>query len=344
MRGLDIHGALSSNEQESDHNQTRLIYITSLGHSGSTLVDMSLGTIPSVFSTGELRYLPWQLYREKYAEELSEQAQNICTCGKRFSTCAIWRPVVDSLSHEYGYDIMEEPFRFRIDFLGSQRYAGNVSLAKSILRKCVNHGMSSPFSKIVGVIAKAVSDKIVLRNWELISKVSQVTGSDWVVDSTKDPLRLFHLACHFPRRVRVLVLFRSLRGYIASAMKRGSEPDKEICEWFRFYSRINKLIGRMQSWTWAFLNYEDFCRQPSVELARISRTFGITMTNHNGNKRYIDTSQYHMVAGNKMRYGGKIEIRVDDSWRNILTRNELDKIEDVLATQGHPLKEYICAR
>ena len=40
-----------------------LIYIVSPGHSGSTLLDMLLGSLPGVFSLGECTYLPWQLYR-----------------------------------------------------------------------------------------------------------------------------------------------------------------------------------------------------------------------------------------------------------------------------------------
>ena len=41
----------------------KLIYIVAAGHSGSTLLDMLIGSIPGVFSTGELNHLPWQLSR-----------------------------------------------------------------------------------------------------------------------------------------------------------------------------------------------------------------------------------------------------------------------------------------
>ncbi|MFW5804266.1 MAG: hypothetical protein ACOCWG_03435 [bacterium] len=38
----------------------KLIYIISTGHSGSTLLDILLGTFNNVFSTGEFRYFTWQ--------------------------------------------------------------------------------------------------------------------------------------------------------------------------------------------------------------------------------------------------------------------------------------------
>jgi len=42
----------------------KIVYILSVGHSGSTLLDMLLGQFPNIFSTGELKHLTWQLYRE----------------------------------------------------------------------------------------------------------------------------------------------------------------------------------------------------------------------------------------------------------------------------------------
>lgn len=43
----------------------KLIYIIAQGHSGSTLTDCILGTHPDVVSSGELRYINWQLERTK---------------------------------------------------------------------------------------------------------------------------------------------------------------------------------------------------------------------------------------------------------------------------------------
>ena len=42
-----------------DYNKTKLLYIVSLGHSGSTLLDLLSGTIKGVFSMGEAHFLSW---------------------------------------------------------------------------------------------------------------------------------------------------------------------------------------------------------------------------------------------------------------------------------------------
>jgi hypothetical protein len=41
--------------------KSKIIFIISAGHSGSTLLDLLIGTLPSVVSTGELIWLPWQI-------------------------------------------------------------------------------------------------------------------------------------------------------------------------------------------------------------------------------------------------------------------------------------------
>ncbi len=33
----------------------------------------------------------------------------------------------------------------------------------------------------------------------------------------------------------------------------------------------------------------------------------------------INTKEHHLVAGNSMRYKGKIDIQYDDSWKKVLT-------------------------
>ena len=61
------------------------VFIASLGHSGSTLLDLMLGSHPRLVSLGEVHATI-----TRFAEP-----QNVCTCGKGAAECAIWGPIHD---------------------------------------------------------------------------------------------------------------------------------------------------------------------------------------------------------------------------------------------------------
>ncbi len=65
---------------------SKIIYIAGLGHSGSTILDMSLGTLPGVIGLGELKTLMDDHTREKHYT-------SICSCGKKATECMIWKEV-----------------------------------------------------------------------------------------------------------------------------------------------------------------------------------------------------------------------------------------------------------
>jgi hypothetical protein len=65
---------------------SKIIYIAGLGHSGTTLLDMSLGTLPGVVGLGELKTILDNRTREKHYT-------SVCSCGKKASDCEIWGQV-----------------------------------------------------------------------------------------------------------------------------------------------------------------------------------------------------------------------------------------------------------
>ncbi len=110
---------------------TKIISILSAGHSGSTLADILIGTIPGVFSTGECVYFPWQLYRNG---GMCQLGQDVCSCGKQFSECKAWAKVVANLSKQVGFDIYKEPFRFPMAMYKNQRYDRPICLIDRVMR------------------------------------------------------------------------------------------------------------------------------------------------------------------------------------------------------------------
>ena len=75
---------LLNRDRETDHVATipnvKVVVIVSAGRSGSTLLDMLLGSVDGFFSGGELRYL-W---------ERGLIAERRCGCGRRVAECEVW--------------------------------------------------------------------------------------------------------------------------------------------------------------------------------------------------------------------------------------------------------------
>lgn len=65
---------------------SKIIYIAGLGHSGSTLLDMSLGTLPGVVGLGELKTILDDRTRDNHYT-------SFCSCGKKATDCEIWSRV-----------------------------------------------------------------------------------------------------------------------------------------------------------------------------------------------------------------------------------------------------------
>jgi hypothetical protein len=64
-------------------NHLTHVYIASLGHSGSTILTIALGSAPGGISLGEVESTIRQIDRE----------QHTCTCGADAETCPVWGPV-----------------------------------------------------------------------------------------------------------------------------------------------------------------------------------------------------------------------------------------------------------
>ena len=65
-----------------------MIYISSLSHSGSTLLDMTLGGHPRFIGLGEIA----EAVREDRDEEFYSEER--CSCGERMTECDFWQDVI----------------------------------------------------------------------------------------------------------------------------------------------------------------------------------------------------------------------------------------------------------
>ena len=60
-----------------------VLYIAGNGHSGSTLLDIIIGSSPDIFSAGELTFITRDSIFEEY-----------CSCGCLIKECPVWSKIV----------------------------------------------------------------------------------------------------------------------------------------------------------------------------------------------------------------------------------------------------------
>ncbi len=196
---------------------TKVVSILSAGHSGSTLCDILTGTIPGVFSTGECIYFPWQLYRNGNVCELG---QDICSCGERFSDCKTWQRVIGEISEKSGYDLFDDPLRFKMAMYKKQTYGQEISTFTRIIRALFVRTLKIwPYNRLSGIFAFPVRKRL-NNNWLFFDAICRTTGASHVVDSSKDIVRMALLQQDRLANVFVVLLIRDIEGVAASAAKR----------------------------------------------------------------------------------------------------------------------------
>ncbi len=114
-----------------------LLYILSAGHSGSTLLDLLAGTIPGVFSTGEVVHLPWQTHRDG---RMCELHQDVCTCGAPFRQCPVWGEVIDRVGERLNLEVRADPMRLKTHVLTTQEYRKAILLPYRLARRFISTG------------------------------------------------------------------------------------------------------------------------------------------------------------------------------------------------------------
>ena len=309
----------------------KLAYVVSSGHSGSTLLDLIIGSIPGGFSTGEFNYFPWQISRQ---EELGGKStpQMLCSCGEPFRTCEVWSSVIEEISELKKLDIYEKPYNFRLNILQNKKFHGKTFSYDRLARAIYMLGLRYRALGLASAVINKGYVEAAKNNWLIWDAVLKQLNRKFIVDSSKSELRLKLLFEARPENVRAIILLRDIRGVAYSAQKRGYDPLQAAEGWVKQYNRIWQVIKSIPGLQFMCVRYEDIVGDPVAARSSIAKFLGHKCEESAFN---IDTNLCHMVAGNKMRYKGAISIRADDSWHTGMPEN-LQNIIKIIESQLEP--------
>ena len=323
----------------------RLIYILAASHSGSTLLSMLLGSHPEICTVGELK-----------ANSLGDIECYRCSCGRMIRECPFWMNI--------SRDMARRGFTFDITNAGTDIRAGASRYVRRLLR---------PLHR--GTVLEAIRDtalnfsstwrgrlpRIQAVNEALLHCISERTGKEIIVDSSKTGIRLKYLLRNPGLKIQVIRLIRDGRGvaltYIdpvrfadaqdpeyrggGAGKSRESERlsiEEAAREWRRSNEEAETIIGKLDRSQWTEVHYEKLCSHPDETLRKLFTFIGVVPVKVTSNFRSVE----HHIVGNGMRFDSSNEIKLDDRWKYVLKDSDLKVFESVAGKMNRQLG-YQCA-
>lgn len=338
-------GSSRVNSKPSDNTsdmsvRKRIVYILAASHSGSTLLAMMLGSHPEICTVGELKLTSLENV-ERYR----------CSCLEFIRNCPFWEGIrMDMEKMGYPFDITNPGTNFRE---GATPYVRTLldPLHRGPVLELVRNAtlkLSPSWRKRLPMIQS--------RNAALVSCICKQAGKNVVVDSSKVGIRLKFLLRNKSFDVKVIRLIRDGRGVsltytdpaqfadaIDPALRGGGTGggrDSErldlaqaATEWLRSNEEAEAILRGLERSRWTEVRYESLCDGTEETLRNLFAFIGVDPVQFAGGVRSADQH----VVGNGMRLDADVDIRLDDRWRNILTRRDLETFDSIAGKMNRRL-------
>ncbi len=290
----------------------RYISICGSGRSGSTLVNLLLGSHPGVISLGETTNL---------LRSVTENRQ--CTCRQHVKTCVFWNDIRREILSNRGIDIFERPEDFPVSLQPDrQAVVGHFVHYQRLALAWLGR---EPLTRVELVPPGGIPTRKIVDNiFHLYDTVRAITGCQAVVDSSKLPLRMKWLWMNRPSQVKALYVVRDGRAVLSSNIRRGWSTKSAVFSWIKAQTSVRLMLQRMQEDSWLLVRYEDLCNNPQGELRRICQFLSLEFSEEMLDFR---KSGHHDIDGNRMRFDTSKEIVNRETWRQELECTDLQIFE-----------------
>jgi len=290
------------------------------------LLAMLLNAHPDVCSVGELK-----------ATNLGDVERYRCSCGQLIRQCPFWGRVHDTMARRgISFDITNAGTDFRLTGQGFTRRLAGALHRGAVLERCRD------FALRLSPTWRAQLPQVQHRNAALVGAIRELTGAKIVVDSSKIALRLKHLLRNPELDVKVIRLVRDGRAVALTYMDPASFADASdpsrrgggmggdrngdrLCmadaalEWHRSNEEAEHVLAGLDRSRWIEVRYEEVCADPKGTLRRIFDFLGLDPSRWVQGFRSVE----HHVVGNGMRLDSTSEIRPDERWKSVLTKDDL---------------------
>jgi hypothetical protein len=287
--------------------QVDTLYILSAGHSGSTLLNLILGSHPRAIAVSELTRLPANIAHDER-----------CTCGVGMRECAHWREVCARLKAKVGVDILADPGRLNLGYIGAPNGIYRGSLAYRTAWKA--RRFATYLAQFAGVppppYLRSRIDAEVRNRLAVYEAVRETSQAAIVVDASKGFIPGIAIYQAQPARMRFILLTRDGRAVFYSNLKRGFGQSYSMRVWRNYYRYGLPIVRRRVDPAHVLIQrYEDLATNPQREVERICAFAGIP---YEPSMLQPNSKQHHITSGNNMRFRFEDGIRLDVKWRSEL--------------------------
>jgi hypothetical protein len=320
------------------HTETpvRVLKITGLDRSGSTILDIVLGNHPHIESVGEVANIfinGWISRESLRGINPKKRRVPICTCGKRLDVlyvdtpdeaCPFWSSVRREWVERTDPDSIETYPKLR----GNIELTRSTSLVQQFRRLLYERRRQSASFRSYARFTRAFFESI-----------RAVSGKPTIVDSSKSPVRAFALSMVPGLELYVVHLVRDGRGVITSRRKilkkdlragimwdhEGFPMWKTVARWIVLNLAAQWVCTQLGPKRTMRLRYEDFVADPKGALERIGSLIELDL------REVADAASSgkpmqagHNVGGNKTKKSGIITLRPElaEEWKSALSPTE----------------------
>lgn len=285
-----------------------VLSIIGSGRSGSTLLDVALGSHPMVEGVGALQRLP----RSGWVRDENRR----CSCGAQIDRCPFWTSVLRAWTADVGEDAVERYIGLQDHFERSSRLWP---------RLLIEERRPSQGIETYGAVTAS-----------LYRAIAAVGGRPIVLDSSKKPIRTFALIASDRLDVRVIHLVRDGRGVVWSRLKalernvaggipsdRSSTPPWRTTLHWAQANIESEMVARHNAGKSVRVTYESLVTDPVAAFGRIAPLVGTDLSQL-GQALVTGSplSPGHRVAGNRMRMAGNVRLRPDLEWTEKLPEGD----------------------
>lgn len=296
-----------------------IVFIVGAGHSGSTVLDMALGSSPNAFSLGEIVFL---------GREVKNNTP--CVCGKQILRCPFWSDVNEMIKKNYHIDFMKDADSFS---LMTAQHHDRKTFAKKFRNLLLILDREDHLSPLY------------LKHTEILyDAVFKVSNKDVLIDSSKNLRRALMLNAYMKKyRVLYIHLIRDCRGVAHSYKKDtysvrfpGAEkkvtfpsksvpPDESVFNWIKCNLMISLDLSVFVPFTqWKIVRYEDFTNKPDEIFSDLAKWIGLSDVQR---MIHFGSAEHHNVSGNSSRFNSSEILPAYRNWKKSLSQEEIGLIK-----------------
>lgn len=284
------------------NNQTKVLYISGWGRSGSTILARILGQIDGFFHGGELRTI--------WVDGL--KPNGVCGCGVLVRDCPVWNQVFDKAFG--GIDKINPQEITRLQRSIEPR------TQEVLLSQFIPNSRSQLKSRLASY--HQILEK-------LYSSIQEVTGCRAIVDDSNHPGYAYTLSMMPGIELYIIHLIRDPRATAYSWSQRqkkglGTYSIRDNSLGWDMRNIVTESLANKVPGKYFRLFYEDFAARPKEVIQKIIR-----MLNEEPERlpflseNEVELGISHSVFGNPNRSDrGAIKIKLDDEWKRKIDKGD----------------------